>query len=125
VPIQAGRYLEARRAQRESAQFQAAGYPLGSGIVESANKRVVAARLKGAGRHWARAQVNPLAAFRAVLCSGRGADRRPWDDRRRSIPGAAGQGRGATTPRPQNPKGHPEPALLLRGWSADVAPATC
>jgi hypothetical protein len=77
VQIQALQYLEPRRAQLEYAQFQAAGYPIGSGIVESANKLVVEARLKGAGMHWARANVNPLVALRAVLCSGRWADRWP------------------------------------------------
>jgi hypothetical protein len=64
-------YLEARREQLTYAQFRAAGYPLGSGIVESANKLVVEARLKGSGMHWARANVNPLVALRAALCSER------------------------------------------------------
>jgi hypothetical protein len=64
-------YLEARREQLAYAQFRAAGYPLGSGIVESANKLVVEARLKGSGMHWARANVNPLVALRAAVCSER------------------------------------------------------
>ncbi|HEX2183920.1 MAG TPA: ISKra4 family transposase, partial [Chloroflexota bacterium] len=38
-------YLTKRRAQIAYAAFQAAGYPIGSGVVESANKLVVAARL--------------------------------------------------------------------------------
>jgi hypothetical protein len=42
-------YLEKRRPQLNYAQFQAAGYPISSGIVESANKLVVEARLK---RRW-------------------------------------------------------------------------
>ena len=40
-------YLEKRREQIRYAQFQAAGYPIGSGAVESANKLVVEQRLKG------------------------------------------------------------------------------
>jgi hypothetical protein len=64
-------YLEARRPQLAYAQFQAQGYPIGSGVVESANKLVVEARLKGAGMHWARANVNPMVALRAMACSGR------------------------------------------------------
>jgi hypothetical protein len=64
-------YLETRREQITYAQFRAAGYPLGSGIVESANKLVVEARLKGSGMHWARANVNPLVALRAAVCSDR------------------------------------------------------
>ena len=45
-------YLEKRREQIRYAQFQAAGYPIGSGAVESANKLVVEQRLKGSGMHW-------------------------------------------------------------------------
>ena len=64
-------YLELRRDQIRYAHFAAAGYPIGSGSVESANKLVIEARLKGSGMHWARANVNPLACLRAVLCSER------------------------------------------------------
>ncbi len=64
-------YLDKRRAQMEYARFQAAGYPIGSGSVESGNKVVVEARLKGAGMHWAREHVNPMVALRDVLCSDR------------------------------------------------------
>jgi hypothetical protein len=64
-------YLEARRAQIEYAQFRAAGYPIGSGAIESANKLVVEARLKGSGMHWARPKVNPMVALRATACSDR------------------------------------------------------
>jgi hypothetical protein len=78
VPVQAREevqghlaYLEARREQIRYAEFAAAGYPIGSGMVESANKLVVEARLKGAGMHWASDHVNPLVALRAITCSGR------------------------------------------------------
>jgi hypothetical protein len=64
-------YLDKRRPQMAYARFQAAGYPIGSGSVESGNKLVVEARLKGAGMRWARAHVNPLVALRAMLCSQR------------------------------------------------------
>ena len=39
-------YLEKRVGQLRYAAFRAQGYPIGSGIVESANKLVVEARLK-------------------------------------------------------------------------------
>ena len=42
-------YLEKREAQMQYPFYQAQGWPLGSGAVESANKVVVEARLKGAG----------------------------------------------------------------------------
>lgn len=64
-------YFEKRRDQLNYAQFQAAGYPIGSGIVESANKLVVEARLKGSGMHWGRRNVNPMVGLRATYCSGR------------------------------------------------------
>lgn len=62
-------YLEKRRTHLEYAQFQVAGYPIGSGAVESGNKLVVEARLKGAGMHWARPHVNPMLALRNTLRS--------------------------------------------------------
>ena len=40
-------------------------------MVESANKVVVEARLKGAGMHWSRASVNPLLALRNAVCNDR------------------------------------------------------
>lgn len=64
-------YLEKRREQIRYAEFIAAGYPIGSGIVESANKLVVQARLKGAGMHWERRNVDPMVALRNVACSDR------------------------------------------------------
>jgi len=67
-------YLDKRRDQMEYARFQQLGYPIGSGSVESGNKLVVEARLKGAGMHWARPHVDPLLALRNIACSDR------WDE---------------------------------------------
>lgn len=67
-------YLEPRIGQMQYATFRAQGLPIGSGTVESANKLVVEARLKGAGRRWAEASVNPMVALRGALCSDR------WDE---------------------------------------------
>jgi hypothetical protein len=66
-------YLTKRRAQIAYTTFQAAGYPIGSGAVVSANKLVIEARLKASGMHWARRNVNPLLALRGAACSDR------WD----------------------------------------------
>jgi len=73
VRAQALGYLTKRLAQIRYADFRAAGYPIGSGMVESGNKLVVEARLKGAGMHWERGNVNPMVALRGVFCGGR------WD----------------------------------------------
>jgi hypothetical protein len=70
-------YLSARLDQVRYAGFLAAGYPIGSGAVESANKSVVEARLKGAGMHWELAHVNPMLALRGVACSDRWAEAWP------------------------------------------------
>jgi hypothetical protein len=64
-------YLEKRKQQTQYPLFQAQGWPIGSGSVESGNKLVVAARLKGSGMHWAKVQVNPLLALRNIICSDR------------------------------------------------------
>ncbi len=64
------RYLSNRMEQLRYAVFQAQRYPIGSGIVESAGKLVVEARLKGSGMHWAPRNLNPLLALRGRLCSG-------------------------------------------------------
>lgn len=67
-------YLEPRLTQLQYPTFRAAGYPIGSGIVESANKVVVEDRLKGSGMHWAPANVDPMLALRTVVCADR------WDE---------------------------------------------
>ncbi len=67
-------YLRKRREMIRYEEFVAAGYPIGSGSVESANKVVIQARLKQAGMHWARRNVNPMAALRNVACNDR------WDE---------------------------------------------
>jgi hypothetical protein len=69
-------YLEKREAHMQYAMYLAQGWPIGSGAVESGNKVVVEARLKGAGMHWARAHVNPMVALRTAMCSDRWAEAR-------------------------------------------------
>lgn len=64
-------YLEKRVGQMQYPSYQAEGWPLGSGVVESANKVVVEARLKGAGMRWERAHVNPMVALRTLVYSDR------------------------------------------------------
>jgi hypothetical protein len=67
-------YLEKRVAHMQYSRFQTEGWPIGSGMVESANKLVVEARLKGAGMHWSRLSVNPLLALRNAVCNDRWAE---------------------------------------------------
>lgn len=71
-------YLSKREAQMQYSHYQAQGWPIGSGSVESANKLVVEARLKGSGMHWKPAQVNPMLALRSGVCSDRWQE--TWSD---------------------------------------------
>lgn len=64
------RYLGSRTEQIRYAAFREQGLPIGSGMVESAGKLVVEARMKGGGMHWASRNLNPLLALRSRLCSG-------------------------------------------------------
>jgi hypothetical protein len=66
-------YLRERQAMLTYATFQAQGYPLGSGSVESANKLVVQSRMKGAGMRWEPEHVNAILALRNLACNDR------WD----------------------------------------------
>jgi hypothetical protein len=62
-------YLQKREAHMQYPIYQEAGWPIGSGSVESANKLVVEARLKGAGMRWARQNVNPVLVLRNAVCN--------------------------------------------------------
>jgi hypothetical protein len=64
-------YLQKREAHMQYPTYQATGWPIGSGSVESANKLVVEARLKGAGMRWGRQNVNPMLVLRNGVCNRR------------------------------------------------------
>ena len=82
------RYLRKRMASMQYPAFQKAGWPIGSGMVESGNKLVMQARLKGAGMHWKPEQVNPMLALRMNLCNERWqegwSDSVRWNEQTRS-----------------------------------------
>ena len=67
-------YFRKREALLQYPVYQQQGWPIGSGMVESANKVVVQVRLKGAGMHWEPTHVNPMLALRTAACSER------WDE---------------------------------------------
>jgi len=64
-------YLQKREAHMQYPTYQAAGWPIGSGSVESANKVVVETRLKGAGMRWGRQNVNSMLVLRNAVCNRR------------------------------------------------------
>lgn len=107
-------YLRKREAQMQYPEFRALGVPIGSGAVESANKLVVEARLKQAGMHWARKQINPMVALRAALCSDR------WDETWEQI--ATGLGEQARQRQAERRQRHQEKARAKA--AADTAAST-
>lgn len=64
-------YLEKRIDHMQYPHYRSQHLPIGSGAMESGNKVVVEARLKGAGMHWASPHVNPMLALRNIFCSER------------------------------------------------------
>ena len=71
-------YLQKREAHMQYPIYQEAGWPIGSGSVESANKLVVEARLKGAGMRWERRNVNPILVLRNAVCNRQW--KQTWED---------------------------------------------
>lgn len=70
-----GKYLGKRRHLMDYAQYLAMGLMIGSGVVESSNKRVIGQRLKQGGMHWSKAGADAVAHIRALYLS----DSDGWD----------------------------------------------
>ena len=124
---EAAGYLAARRKQIRYAAFRHAGYPIGSGCVESAGKALVQGRLCGAGMRWAARHVDAVLGLRAVVDTPR------WDaaweqiaaqlrrqarqvraDRRAARLAAAPPVPASLPPPPRSPATAPLPEILLR-----------
>jgi hypothetical protein len=67
----AASYFETRQERMRYDQFRAAGYPIGSGTVESAANTVVHHRMKRPGRGWQRDNAQGMLAGLSELHSGR------------------------------------------------------
>ena len=109
-------YLDRRKDQMQYPVFEAAGWPIGDGAVESANKLVVETRLKGSGMHWARPHVDPMLALRNLACNDR------WDEGWSHIMGELRRQtrlRSATRRQQRHARGEAPPAL-----SQPTAPAS-
>ena len=100
-------YLEKRAAQMDYPQFQAAGWPIGSGMVESANKLVVEDRLKGSGMHWERSHVDPMLALRNIVANDRWDE--VWPQIEAAVRGGAWQARCARQPPRRRDGGEAQP----------------
>ncbi len=62
----------------EYPEYVAAGWHIGSGVVESACKTVVGQRLQGAGKRWSEHRVHALCHVRALYRSERGQWKAFW-----------------------------------------------
>lgn len=69
------RYIANHLHRMDYPTYRAKGWQIGSGPVESACKRVVGQRLKGAGMRWGEAGAEALCRLRALFLSAGG----PWD----------------------------------------------
>ena len=72
-------YLEAHQEHMRYAELKEAKCPIGSGVVESAVRRVINLRFKSAGQCWTEENLEPLLYLRATLKSGR------WDDLQKGL----------------------------------------
>ncbi len=120
-------YLDKRQAQMQYPTFQTAGWPIGDGAVESANKLVVEARLKGSGMHWARSHVDPLLALRNLACNDRWAEGWPHivEELRRQTRQRSAQHRRTRreAQRLLTPPPAPEPSTATPAPTASPSPA--
>jgi hypothetical protein len=64
-------YFDKRRALLDYPHFRAQGYQIGSGLAESACKRLVSQRAKGPGMHWTVPGAQAIATLRATYLSER------------------------------------------------------
>lgn len=107
------------------AHFQAQGWPIGFGAVESANDLVVEARLKGAEMRWARGHIDPLLALRCAACNDR------WDQTWTQTPAPAHPAPPTSHAplrparalrRPSRPLRAPSPAAQTIAYSGPLTP---
>jgi hypothetical protein len=64
-------YFETNKERMRYSQYRGAGYPIGSGTVESACKQLIGGRLKGAGMCWGKPGAQGVLTLRAELLSER------------------------------------------------------
>ncbi len=114
-------YLQKREAHMQYPSYQAAGWPIGSGSVESANKLVVEARLKGAGMRLPsrERQSHAGAAQRGV----QSALARDVDDRGSASTSAAHESTASREPTAAHQR--PLDSRLLGSALVSAVPSTC
>ena len=114
-------YLQKRTAHMQYPTFLAAGWPIGDGAVESGNKLVVEARLKGSGMHWAQPHVDPMLALRNIVCSDRWDE--AWPQIMRTLREQAQQRRAERRHQRRTAPDHPPGQASVASLSAPPPPA--
>jgi hypothetical protein len=67
-------YFQTHRHRMDYATYRSRGFPIGSGMVESACKRVIIGRARQSGMVWSQSGLDAVLTLRAEFLSGR------WDD---------------------------------------------
>jgi hypothetical protein len=67
--VTAAKYIENNVARMKYDEYRASGLPIGSGMIESAHRYVLQARMKLAGQHWDPQRADRLAQLRAALAT--------------------------------------------------------
>lgn len=62
-------YLESRLEQMDYFDFREQGFPIGSGVIEGANKNIIGARMKRGGMRWSHGGINRMATMRCEQAS--------------------------------------------------------
>lgn len=110
-------YLEKREALMQYPSYQADGWPIGSGIVESGNKVVMQARLKGAGMRWEDRHVNSMLALRTSVCNDR------WDETWQQVSHERLQRRKHRRVQRASPRLAAVLSVIVRAWRQAHSPA--
>ncbi|GAC1374948.1 MAG: hypothetical protein NVSMB44_43370 [Ktedonobacteraceae bacterium] len=120
-------YLRQRQEMMRYAYFQAQGYPIGSGSVESANKLVVQSRMKQAGMRWEPRHVDAILAMRNLACNVRWEEgwlsiRQCWQQQRQTARELRAQAARAASTAAAVPRVSPEDTFPA-GAGVQVLPA--
>jgi hypothetical protein len=67
--VDAAKYFAKNLGRMQYPDFAARGFPIGSGMIESAHRYVLQARMKLAGQHWDPIRADRLAQLRAALAT--------------------------------------------------------
>jgi Uncharacterised protein family (UPF0236) len=74
------RYTRNNSTRIDYKHYLEQGYMIGSGVVESSNRRIVTQRLKGSGMYWSKEGANAIMALRSTYLSSSDRWKHLWSD---------------------------------------------